>query len=334
MSQIDYYYGQNPQVLLPHQGGLKAWGIVLIVFGALSALFAVLALAFVVMITSNMVPRAQRQDPLALLAGVGVYAVAAVVLIWLGIGSLKGQRWVRPLVIVANSLIISSAVISLIPLSLSIFRVMQRPPQATSLAANAALLGLAGGGCFAVCFMIGLPAGMLWFYSRSSVQITLDVLDPHRHWTDRCPLPVLGWAVTCVILGVMFAASALHGIFPCFNAVLAGTAAYTAIAAMSACLIVGGILSYLQNPVGWLISIAAVIVLAASYDTFFFLGDQHLLMNLTLRNLPIASRRAAEPFAGYSVISPALMYIAATAYAVWIRRRFREPVAVPDFPAQ
>jgi len=336
MSQLEYY-GQDPRAILPHQAGLKAWGIVLIIFGASAGLFAVLALVSAAVLSSNLVPKANQQDPLALLAGVGVYVVAAAFLISMGIGSLKGRRWVRPLMMIATSLTISSGVIAVVPLVLGIIRYVQhpaaKPAAAPALPFDPILLGFAFGGCFVLVLMVILPVSLLWFYGRATVQSTLDLTDPRRYWTDRCPLPVLGWSIACVIGGVTLLSYALHGIFPCFTIVLVGVPAYAVILMLASMAIIGGILSYFQNLLGWLISFTAALVLSASFIIFSFLGNQRMYIDLTLQKLPAASRVAAEPFAGYGMIGPVLMYLAAVVYAIWLRARFKTTAVVPAFPA-
>jgi hypothetical protein len=213
---------------------------------------------------------------------------------------------------------------------------LAKPIAAPAMPFDPLIIGFAFGGCFALLLLVGLPLVLLRFYARSSVQTTLDLMDPHPYWTDRCPLPVLGWAIACVVGGIGFASSAIYQVFPFFTSMLTGSPADAAILCLSLMLIVGGVLSYRQNPLGGLMTMAAFIVLAASFSTFAVLGDHHKYLDQIFRTMPAAQRQTAEQFAGNGLmgfVSAALMYGAAVVFGLVFRSRFGQKVNAPAFPS-
>jgi hypothetical protein len=331
MSQLDYY-GQDPLNNLPHRGGLAGWGITMIIFGSLSALMALVAVGSAIVFSMGIVPNAQGQSPVTMLVGGGVYVVAAVVLIWLGIGSRQGKRWVRPLVIAGASMTAVSGLASLTPLIIGTISLARHPstrPAAPGLPPYFEVMILACGGVFVLLLTEVLPIIMLWFYGRKSVQDTLDQTDPNPRWTDRCPLPVLTWCLACALLGFGLMFAAVKGVFPFYNAVLVGLPAYITTAALGIMLLCGGILCFRMNPIGLVLSLIVSLILASSYGTFVFLGNTQVYLDMMFAHMPKASRDMAERMGTNPALAPAVIHIISVGYVLYLWRYFKAPTPTP-----
>ena len=337
MSQIPYY-SPDPIQHLPHRSGLAAWGVTLIVFGSLAGLFGLIALLSAIAFISGLFPNPGGQSPSNFIVLIGIYAVAAVALIWLGIGSRRGRRWVRPLMIVGTLLVAIGGLSSLAALVMQVVSLTRHPPAATSatpgLPASFLPITMGIGGCFVFVLAEILPLIMLWFYARPSVQETLDILDPHPRWTDRCPLRILAWCGACFLMGLGLLALVFKPCLPFFTAILVGLPAIAVALVLTILMLAGVYLCYKQNTIGWAMTFIGTLVLAASNITFALVGDHKLYFSLAMKNLPPASRDMAERMAANLWIAPGITYLAALLYALWLLKRFKEPVTPPLFPTE
>jgi hypothetical protein len=338
MSQLQYY-GANPADQIPHKNGLYAWGVVLIVCGGFAALMALLAIFGAIMMMSGLMPNSTRQGPALIFMGVGVYVLAAVVLIWLGLGSIWCRRWVRPLMIVGAVLTAVSGLASIVPMILGATAAMSAsgspttpgitpgitpgtlgsPPGGTpALTPNVEAMILGCSGFFLLLFFEVLPGVLLWFYGRSSVQTTLDRLDPNPRWTDRCSLPMLGWSILCVLFGCGLCFSLFKGVYPFYMTVLVDMPGLLIPLALALTLCVGGVLCYRQSDVGLMLSFIAMLLLAGSYLTFTAVGDKKLLLDLMTRDMPAQVRDQTVRISGGMTITPTITYSLAVIYAAWL----------------
>jgi hypothetical protein len=324
------------------------------VFGAIAALFAAMAIVFWLLLVLRVLPAAlmaTQQSPGVMLTGAFVYIFAAIVLIWVGRGSQTGRRWVRPVMISGTIVTAFSGFAALVPLIMG-FAALARSPSpiytatpiprpttsivtynssgatyTTSASATATytpdytLIGIVTGSCGVLLFEV-LPLTLLWFYGRSSVQTTLDRLDPHRRWTDRCPQAVLTWYFACILQGWGLLSACTTAVLPFFSTILVGSAAMVAFVLLAALLVGGGYLCYRMNRIGLLMSGIACLVMLGSYLTFAVVGDKQLYLNLMFANLPSASRSVAAKMAPNSWAYPVAMYTFQLIYAAWILKLF------------
>jgi hypothetical protein len=302
-----------------------------------------------------------------------LYVFGAVALIWLGIGSRLGRRWVRPLMVAISAVIAVTGFVSIVPLIIGIFTVRHSPPTvitattvsttggtttvfspgATSysvttttttvsatpgvaLSSGFQSLSLASGGCGVFLFMGVLPSVLLWFYGRPSVKATLEQMDPRPRWTDNCPLPVIIWSVACLQLAFGLLSVAVLAVFPFFNSVLIGTFADVVALSLAALFIVGAILCFKLSKVGWLMTFVATLFLAGSYITFSIVGDQQLYIDQIFEgyHLPGSSLTFAGQMSRAGWISPAITYSLAIGYILWLWTRFEQPVTSASSPEQ
>jgi hypothetical protein len=206
-------------------------GILQITIGGFCGLMALMSVVGVLVLARGHVPGAPPVDPKAMIPGLGMYVAAAVLLIWLGIGSIQARRWAWSLTVVCSWLILINGAFGLIYMAclapamrVSIDASMQKaneqiqktvdqqqkemqrqaelhhappPPRLPRVNIPAGMTKVLLGLMFA--FMGGvillLPAAFLLFYQRASVRATCQRRDGQVRWTDRCPLPVLAVSV-------------------------------------------------------------------------------------------------------------------------------------------
>jgi len=190
---------------------LIVFGAVQIILGALCALFIPLMLLGIVMSHNEGAPSVPLSTHLM---AVAVYFGLAVAFIWLGIGSIRAQRWAHALTLITSwiglisGIFIVIIVTAILPVSFlaGIRAASSQNPQATGVSTGvmAAILTFMIV-IFAVC-LIGIPTAFVIFYSRRNVLETCRRRDPVERWTDRCPLPVLA---ACVL----FISGAVYSLF-------------------------------------------------------------------------------------------------------------------------
>jgi hypothetical protein len=155
-----------------------------------------------------------------------LYLVLAVVLVWLGIGSIKARRWALTLTVVLSWmwLIIGSAGMVFFVLfagpmmSAAMEQQAKMPPQFL------VIIQIVTGSCVG-CIYILLPALFLVFYQRESVRATCQRRDPQIPWTDRCPMPVLALSILSAFSAAFMPTTAATGfVMPVFGMVLSGAA--------------------------------------------------------------------------------------------------------------
>ena len=103
MTQIDYLSSQNPLGPGDRKRVLLVWGIILIALGAGGVFFDPDTAGLVIPASSNVSTRDPLHVRQVISAGL-MYLSVAVAFVWIGIGSIRCQRWVRPIVIVVSVL--------------------------------------------------------------------------------------------------------------------------------------------------------------------------------------------------------------------------------------
>jgi hypothetical protein len=158
-----------------------------------------------------------------------IYGIMAVVLVWLGIGSIMARRWARALLLIFSWFWLVVGVLALgfmAFLSPRMLAGMTAAGTAAPPASNARLqvIVMAVMFLFYGVFFLILPAVWTFFYNSRHVKATCEARDPVPRWTDACPLPVLGLCVA-----VMFSAPMMlvmpfsgHVVMPFFGMLLTG----------------------------------------------------------------------------------------------------------------
>jgi hypothetical protein len=205
--------------------GLNIFGFLTLAAGGLCALFVPL------MFLAQSMPRnpdMPPQNPQAMYPAMIIYGVLAIVLIWLGVGSIMARRWARALILILSWSWLIMGIVALAFMIISepqIAADMQQAhragqPEVPASALEAGMVVFMG-----VIFVI-LPAIWIFFYGSKQTKATCEARDPVVRWTDRCPLPVLGlciWLGWCLPM-MLVAAVMFHPVLPFFGMFLTGIA--------------------------------------------------------------------------------------------------------------
>jgi len=264
--------GVDPGGFKNRKTGLMIFGVLTVLLGGLCALFVPLMLFGHKLAEQTGSP----QNLQTILPSVFVYAILAVALVWLGIGSIMARRWARALLLIFSWTWLVTGVIAMIATAFIMPQIMEStltqagpPPGGEEMPAWAgSLLIVLPMIILCVIFLI-MPLAWMLFYRSKHVKATCEFFDQVERWTDRCPLPVLG---VCLLLAysapMMFLMPfAFNGVVPFFGTFLSGSAGSIA------SILLGLLWFYLTwalyrlNPRGWwiafgtftLISISAVI---------------------------------------------------------------------------
>jgi hypothetical protein len=336
LTQIPYY-GYDPADPRNNRTGLIAWGVILIVIGSFSALFGFFTLASLLLIPKlNMPPGAAmpHTDPRTLIMGLGVYLVVTAVLITVGVGSCRARRWVRPIIIIATTFCIYSGTLTALFMILQIasgtLPSIVPPPRAAGLPAppisqqSAMFIGVIIGIVFTFIAAIVIPGAMLYFYSKSTTREKLAAIDPAPNWTDRLPIPALGWTIGCLLAGLSALAATFGGFAIFFGRLLTGPAAIIQLSITGILFLIGAWLCYTRPVQGWRLTITIVALLALSSVIYAIHGDPAQFQQLMAAKL--ASYGVSQTTSPtYIRISSTFYYLSALAYGIYVRRWFSKP---------
>ena len=227
----------------------------------------------------------------AILPAAGMYGMMAVLMVWLGYGSIMARRWARTLLLVFAGSWLLMGVVSLAFMAILVPQLMDTirqsmPPGQPPL--PDAVLAMAMGFMFLVMAVIFLVLPGIWtlFYRSPHVKATCEARDPVERWTDRCPPTVLTISVW-LALGVpmlLLIPVAYHGVVPFFGVFLTGVPGslfsllFAAVMAYSAWAV------YRLDPKGWWVTLLSFTVLLVSVALTYArqdLVEMYRLMGMT-----------------------------------------------------
>jgi hypothetical protein len=171
--------------------GLTVFGIATILLGGACGMMVPLMIAVQAMAakTTGIPPNYQSAAFAA-----GLYGMIAVVMVWLGYGSIMARRWARTLLLIFAGSWLLMGVISMAFMVIMMPQIMEsvrlsQPPGQPQLpeAAFSLVMGL----MFVIMGVIFLVLPGIWalFYRSPHVKATCEARDPVERWTDRCPAP-------------------------------------------------------------------------------------------------------------------------------------------------
>ena len=308
--------------------GLKVFGVLEILFGALAALMIPL------MLLSQFMASRLTQDAMPLrqtMQGVIFYAVIAAMLVWVGIGSLQARRWGRALSLIISWSWLLTGVISMVFMVFLLPTILKASqgqgavmPEAMQLGVMVVALGFVG------FFFVVVPTVFAIFYQSRHVKATCEARDPVRRWTDACPLPLLAltlWlgfgAFTLLLMPV-----SANGVLPVFGQLISGPLGWLG------CLVLGGLLGYsawamyrLQKA-GWWIAVGTICL--GSVSGFITLSridlmDMYRLMGYGERQIEMMKQYTFMQGSGmaYLSVGSAVLMLA---FLLFVRRYFLPPV--------
>lgn len=233
--------------------GLICFGILLIVMGLLCVLLAAFS-GFSMWMTMKVGGGASPYiRPMMLAVVVGMYTSLAVILVWLGIGSLLYRRWAAALVHVLSLLSLISGSLGLVAAGMAMAP-MRDSLAGTGGSATFVTLTLIFTLLFMVFVYVIIPGALWLFYRSPHVHATCAARDPRERWTDRCPRPVLLAVVAMSVFGVNTINTLAYPVAPFFGRLLTGGTAVALQAGGGALLMVGALLLYRLRMAGWWIA--------------------------------------------------------------------------------
>jgi hypothetical protein len=163
----------------------------------------------------------------------------AALFIWIGIGSVRVRRWVRPVMLVVGWSWLITGLLSfghwaVFGGDMRDMMTVSAPPGAAQPPRAVVYAVTAGMAVVMFVTMVMFPALVLWVYRRRGVRDTLDFFDARFAWTDRCPTPVLAISAWLLVAGLGTAGYAGYAVFPAFGRYITGAPAVAALLAVAA----------------------------------------------------------------------------------------------------
>jgi hypothetical protein len=227
--------------------GTQKWRAGLIMFGILEiGVGALCALAVpLIFLAGLFAPEAMNgMDRRTMIMGPFVYGTLAVILVWLGIGSILCRRWARTLLLI----LAWSWLLMGVSLMIVLAGFMRLSPPMDG----------AGALIWIVLFVIVLlgvllPGIMILFYRCPHVRATCEMLDPQPRWTDACPSPVLTnslWLGLGALYLLVFSVTGPN-VVPLFGALQDGSIATVIVLLLALCLMYLAYSTYRLRHAGW-----------------------------------------------------------------------------------
>ena len=271
--------------------GLVIFGILTLMLGCLSGLFVPLMVFGTILAPKT--PDAPPMNHATLLPGLATYALLAVALIWLGIGSIQKRRWARAILLIFSWswLITGILMTAFIPyvMSKALMNLPHQPKTGAPTLPPGFMTGLIIGMTlfFFVAFVL-LPAVWTFFYNSRHVKATCEARDPVTRWTDACPLPVLAvslWAWFCVPMMLILPLTGM-AVMPCFGVFISGVTGSLAYLVIAAVWGWAGWFLYRLDARGWWLLVISIVLFTVSA---FLTYSQHDISELyQLQGLPQA----------------------------------------------
>jgi hypothetical protein len=244
--------------------GLAVFGVVEILMGALCALL------IPVMVLATAATRSLGGPGAAptwreVLPTVVLYGAVAVILVVLGVGSIRARRWARRLLLVLSWLWLITGVVALVaslwlvPLLWEHMALLQELPRDFgALVQITTILLLA-------LVYVALPAALFLFYRSPHVAATCRARDPKPSLIDQCPSRRLSLAVIWGLGALSVLVVPAYGFaFPLFGGMvggLVGAAAWSVVLVATILLTWG---TYRGEPWAWWGGVAVTVVAALS----------------------------------------------------------------------
>ena len=253
-----------PSAYKNRKTGLIVFGIALIALGALCLLFVPL-----VVLGQFVAAKTTGQSNLRMvLPSVMMYGALGVLLVTLGIGSIKGRRWARAVTLVLSWASLVMGILSIfmfIWLGPAFFNAIAEaggeplPPAARTIM-MVVVVGFMG------VFLVLIPGLLALFYGSRNVQATVEAMDPQPRWTDACPLPVLAVSLFAAFSAVTLLTMpvAYNGTIPLFGTILSGFVGSLLWLVLAALLGYAAWSVYHLRVAGWWIVMAVLVVFTIS----------------------------------------------------------------------
>ena len=208
------------------RGQFKDRTVGLVLFGLLELLIGGFCLLMIPMVAlSTMIPQ-PGGPPMGLrmmIPAMIIYALVAVVFIWLGIGSILARRWARALMLVISWIWLVTGIVSTAFVLFFMPDIFERMAQQGQIPAEAVVVIKLTMLATLGFIYVFLPGIFVLFYQSEHVRATCEFKDPRVRWTDKCPLPVLALVVLFGFSAVSMLSAPSYGcVVPVFGTILTG----------------------------------------------------------------------------------------------------------------
>jgi hypothetical protein len=305
--------------------GLILFGIIAVLAGVLCAAMVPLTLAAVALGDSladlGTTPMTLRTAA----PSMALYGSLAVVLVWLGVGSVRCRRWARPLLLIIAWLWLAVGVLGMavvVAIGPGIYSEMTASGLLSP--GSVALVQVLTYGVVGLLYVV-LPALMVLFYRSPDVAATCRVRDPQPRWTDDFPTAVLSllvlYALTVVLILMM---PAYAVVVPFFGLVLDGPVAWAImLGSLFVCVWLGWE-TFRLRPSAWWCGVAVVSLASVSVMiTFLRVAPVELYRSMQLppEQLELLHRSGLDGL-WLSQALVAVTWLSFVAYMVHVRRWF------------
>jgi hypothetical protein len=244
----------------------------------------------------------------------------------MGLGSIKGRRWARALLLVGAWVSVFFGTLGLALILYVLPEMVNLMIDSPMIPARAAL-----GLLYFITFVLVLlqlifPLVAIAFYGRKSVQLTCERRNPKPDWTDRCPLPLLAMSFISILGSLsIITASTTHYTVYLFGHIVSGAQGFGVVALISLGCGYVGWGAFSRKTHAWWGAYALVLITSASMMLTFSEMD----MPVIYAHMGYTEAQIIQLQDAYLVSPTVLTFIScawgimACLYLVWVRDCFR-----------
>jgi MFS family permease len=265
----------------------------------------------------------------------GFYGGFAIFFVWMGLGSMKGRRWARALMLITSIcwLIVGTLttffLAFVIPQMISAALVGSGATMTGKAAAGATVAAMAMVVSFIALFMAILPGIFFLFYRSSHVKATCEHMDPKERWTDRVPLAVLALSVLLALGGTYLFLMLAAPAFPLFGFPLRGPLAILAMLVMAVAMWVLAVNVYRRQRWAWTAALVFTLLgYLSTFITFLRMDAAQLMETAGVRSTPGNAQAFAAMVPAMNVMVAVSMVIW-LAYLLYVLRYFKGATGAP-----
>lgn len=258
---------QLPTDFKDRKTGLVIFGILTTLMGGVCALFVPLMFFGQAMSAKTGTP----QNTQVIIPAIVMYGALALVLVWLGIGSMMAQRWARALLLIFSWSWLIIGVISICVMAFVLPQIMEsitstaKPGQPELPAAAKSMMVVIPMIILGVIYVI-LPGVWVLFYRSENVRATCEAYDPVVRWTDRCPLPVIAVSLWLAFSAPMMVVMAVvyKGVLPVFGTFVVGPAGSALCVVLAFLWAYSAWAFYKLKSIGWWMVVVSIVIFTIS----------------------------------------------------------------------
>jgi hypothetical protein len=307
--------------------GLNIFGLITLLAGCCCALFVPLAIiGLQVAAKSPNPPRA----PQSIIPIVALYGTLAVILVWLGIGSILARRWARALLVISSWSLFIIGIVTVVVVVLMTPRLAELAQASQSTAqpklsdgAKTAMMFVSA--AMLTVIMVILPLVWALFYGGKNVKATCEAINPAPAWTDRCPLPVLAMSLWLFFSAVTtLLVPAYNSAAPFFGLLLSRAPTVGFYLCLAVVWGYGGWRMYLLDARGWWIVVATYVIFTVSnLITYWLHNPEEMYSRMQYSPAQIDQIRRIGFMDAHTMIWSSLLTLPSLAYLLYLRKFFK-----------